>query len=417
MRMAILLRSGLSMKNLLFKIAILVLTMSLALVSFACGGDEDATSQTTGKYKYRIATGTKVNEETKENETYKYYSITGYEVSSEDALKMAEGDFSTVSKYRDITIPKTGRDLGEDNDYPVEEIDAGAFTNQIILTSVVVGDNIKKIGEGAFAGCMNLEKLSLPFIGESVEALNSARVFGHIFGSSSTDENNVEVTAKTTERKDEIGNSILGDSTITFKVPSSLKEVDLSNSTLTNISECAFYGMSMLKTITIPETVTEIDSHAFFNCSGIISFDLKNVKTIYESAFTGCTSLHTVNFGSVETIKMAAFQGCTSLGSKRFVDETTEEGENKLTIKLPSSLKELGKSAFKGCSSVIFFDIKGTAITVIDNSVFAECFALKKITINDNSIIRAGAFTNCSELKKNIVGTYTAETGAFDSED
>lgn len=425
------------MKNLLFKIAALMLAVSLSLLVFGCGdGDTDDTVQKTGEYKYRIATGTRdVVDENGEvvldedgnatQESYKYYVITGYQVSSDDALKMAGGDYSTVEKFRKMEVPKTGKDLGEDNDYPVEEIEAGAFTNQIIFTEITVGNNIKTIGEGAFAGCTNLKKLVLPFIGSSIDATGSARVFGHVFGASSTSEENVEVTAKLTERKDETGASILTESTVTFKVPSSLEEVSLENSTIENVSECAFYGMSMLKKVVLPETVEEIDSHAFYGCSSLTSFDLKNVKTIYESGFASCTSLKEVNFSSVEVIKMSAFEGCTSLGTKRFVDETTEGAEELLTIKLPSTVKEIGKSAFKGCSSVKYFDIKGTSITVIENSVFASCLALKKITINDDTVIRSGAFTNCTELaidtnsdnKKdsyNVVGTYTSEIGAFD---
>ena len=425
------------MKNLLLKIAALILAVSLSLVVFGCGetGSDD-TVQKTGDYKYRIATGTRdVVDENGEvvldeegnatQESYKYYIITGYQVSSEDALKMANGDYSTVSKFRQLQIPKTGKDLGEDNDYPVEEIEAGAFTNQIIFTDIVVGNHIKSIGEGAFAGCTNLRTLVLPFIGEKADATGSARVFGHVFGSSSTSDKNVEVTAKLTERKDETGASILTESTVTFKVPSSLEEVSLIASSIDSVSECAFYGMSMLKKVNLPETVTEIDSHAFFGCSALTAIDLKNVTTIYESGFASCTSLREVNFGKVETIKMSAFEGCTSLGTKRFVDETTQNSETLLTVKLPSTVKEIGKNAFKGCSGIKYFDIKGTGVQVIDNSVFASCLALTKITINDNTVIRSGAFTNCTQLaidtnndnKKdsyNVVGTYTAEIGAFD---
>lgn len=427
------------MKNLLLKIAALMLALSLSLVAFGCGDtDTDETTQTTGEYKYRIATGTRdVLDENGEvvldeegnatQESYKYYIITGYQVSSEDSLEMASGNFKNIKEeHRNIKIPKTGKDLKEDNEYPVEEIEAGAFTNQIILTSVKVGNNIKSIGEGAFAGCTNLKSISLPFIGGSVDATGSARVFGHIFGSSSTSESNVEVTAKLTERKDDTGTSILTESTVTFKVPSSLEEVDLTSSDMTSVTECAFYGMSMLKKVILPETATEIDSHAFYGCAGLTSFDLNKVTTIYESGFASCTALKEVNFSAVEVIKKSAFEGCTALGTKRFVDETTADAETLLTVKLPASVKEIGKNAFKGCSGAKYFDLKGTAVNVIDNSTFANCSALIKITINDGTLIRAGAFTGCTGLAidtnsdnkndaYNVVGTFTSEVGAFDT--
>ncbi len=438
MSMLILLRSGLSMKNLLSKISALILAVALCLFVFGCGDNtSDDIVQTTGEYKYKIATGTRdVLDENGEvvldedgnakQESYKYYVITGYQVSSEDALKMNSGDFSSVEKHRKITIPKTGKDLGENNEYPVEEIEGGAFTNQIILTDVEVGNNIKKIGEGAFAGCTNLKTLSLPFVGESKEATNSSRVFGHIFGSSATTDGNLEVTSKITERKDQDGNSILTESTVTFKVPTSLQEVNLKSSDITNISECAFYGMAMIKRVILPDSVTEIDSHAFYGCSGLLEFNLNKTVTVYESAFANCSSLKTVNWGAVEVIKQSAFQGCTSLGTKKFIVDSNEDNESTLTVKLPSSVKELGKGAFKGCAGAKYFDIKGTSLTVIDNSVFAECLLLEKITINDGMIIKAGAFKNCTKLaidtnsdgkndSFNIIGTYESEVGAFDT--
>ncbi len=428
------------MKNLLLKIAALVVAVTLSFTVFGCDDNgDDSTSQVTGEYKYKVATGTRdvVDDNGQEvlddegnvkQESYKYYVISGYQVSSEDALKMASGDFSTVENFRKIEIPKTGKDLGESNDYPVEEIEAGAFTNQIILTDVVVGENIKSIGEGAFAGCTNLKKISLPFIGESLEATDSARVFGHIFGSSATGDGNFEVTAKTAERKNADGTSILSDSTVTFNVPTSLEEVDLSTSKITSISECAFYGMEMLKKVTLPDSVIEIDSHAFYNCLGLLEFDLNKVTTLYESAFANCSSLKTISFNNVEIIKQAAFQGCTSLGTKKFVTESTQNSEALLTISLPATVKEIGKGAFKGCSGMKYVDVSKTQVTVLENSVFADCLALVKATVKEGSTLKAGAFINCTKLSYdsdndgkndafNIVGSYTALVGALDNLD
>ena len=400
------------MKNLILKILILVL--SLSLMAFAVGCDEtvEDNGQTTGNYKYKVETRTVYDEEKEENVEHKYYVITGYEVSSEDALKMADGDYSTVTAFREIEIPKTGKDISKDlNDYPVEEIEAGAFSNQVILTSVKVGSNILKIGEGAFAGCTNLKSLTLPFVGESVDAVNSKRLFGYIFGASATGEGNVQVTTKNHERKDDSGESILNESEVTFYVPSSLTTIDLSSSTITSISECAFYGVTTIKNITIPETVVDIESHAFFGCTALASFDMKNVKNVYEYAFSGCTSLLTVDFKNVEVLQKAVFENCSKLGAKKLANSDDEE---LLTIKLPASVKELGKKAFSGCSSIVYFNLKGTAVTTIENSAFANMVALKKITINDNSVIKTGAFTGCALLKKNVEGTYTQEVKAFD---
>ena len=104
----------------LFKLlTTLILALSLSVFFIACdkGGDSsDSGDATTGEFVYELETG-----EDEEGEEYEYYKITGYTVTSDDALKMAQGDFSTVTGKRDIVIP---------NEYegkPVEEIAPAAF--------------------------------------------------------------------------------------------------------------------------------------------------------------------------------------------------------------------------------------------------------------------------------------------------
>lgn len=420
------------MKNLLLKLTVLVLALTMAMGLVACGDKETDDAQVTGTFKYRLASeireklddnGEVVKDEEGEPvmETYKYYVITGFEVSSEDALKMAEGDFSTVGKYRvlakekaedgsNTAFPKTGRDLGENNDYPVEEIEGGAFTNQVIFKEIYVGDNIKKIGEGAFAGCTNLEKITLPFLGEEVGATNSARVFGHIFGASATGDNNVTVTAKVHERKDDAGSSILSETDVTFTVPQSLKTVDLSSSNMESVSECAFYGMSMIKSVVLPSTVKEVESHAFSGCSSLVSFDLGNIETVYEYAFSGCSSLNTIDFKNVKTIKAGAFEGCSNL-FKKMLNFDNDSG----ILELPASVISIGKNAFSGCSSITKLDLSKTAVLVIEEGAFKNITELKEVVLKDGTKVRTGAFIGCTELKEeNVKGSYVNEPMAFD---
>ena len=152
------------MKNFFSKLIIIVLTLALSLTFIACDKDGDGEVRVTGKYEYKVMTGTN-----DDGTSYKYYAITGYQVSSEDAESISKNDYSNIDvKHREITIPATGEELGAPNkEYKVEEISAGAFTSAKILTKVTVGSNIKKIGSGAFANCTNLTEITLPFTGAS----------------------------------------------------------------------------------------------------------------------------------------------------------------------------------------------------------------------------------------------------------
>ena len=430
------------MKKLFSYVIAIVLTLSLAFVAFGCdntdsdGGEDVAT----GSFKYEIVTEQRdgTTQETDENGDpvvddfgspvyeqieYKFYKITGFTVSSEDAEKMADGDFSTVEQYRKITIPSTYEELkGATENLPVEEIAMSAFASQPIFTEIIVGDNIKKIGEGAFAGCSNLTSLSLPFVGAEADAVNEFKLFGYVFSDAVTDGSSL-VTGKLHQRVDESGTVISSEEDITYYIPDSLKKVEIRNAT--EINECAFYGMATLEEIVLKGNVTKIANHAFYGCSSLLKMNLPStVLEIGDYAFSGASSLYSVDFGAnavLEVIGDHAFDGCSLLNSSYVTIN------NPLT--LPSTVKEIGAYAFKACTSIKKIDLSNLAnLTVYQTGVFSGCTALTDVNFNNVSglTIRTGAFNGCSLLEvggvtfngaTNYVALATAsECEAFDFE-
>ena len=392
------------MKKLFSYVIAIVLTLSLAFVAFGCDNTkgDDGEDVATGSFKYEIVTeqrdGTtqEVDEDGNpvvddfgdpvyEQVEYKFYKITGFTVSSEDAEKMADGDFSTVEKYRKITVPET-----------YEEIAMSDFASQPIFTEITVGDNIKKIGEGAFAGCTNLTSLSLPFVGAEVDAVNEFKLFGYVFSDAVTDGSSL-VTGKLHQRVDETGAVISSEEDISYYIPDSLKKVEIRN--VTEISECAFYGMATLEEIVLKGNVTKIGNHAFFGCSSLLKMELpETTLEIGDYAFSGASSLYSVSFGAnpvLEVIGSHAFDGCSLLNSSYVTVN------NPFT--LPTTVKEIGAYAYKGCTSIKNIDLSNLAnLTVYETGVFSGCTAL--VSVNFNGVsglkIRTGAFNGCTLLKK-----------------
>ena len=431
------------MKKLFSYVIAIILTLSLAFVFVGCDNEtEEDENVATGAFKYEIVTekrdGTTAKTDDDGNEVkddfgntvyeqvdYKFYKITGFTVSSDDANKMADGDFSTVEKYRKITIPATYEDLeGATENYPVEEIGMSAFSGNIIFTEVVVGNNIKKIGEGAFAGCTNLKVITLPYLGESADAVNEKRLFGHIFGDAVTSDGNTAVTGKLHQRVDASGTVVSGEEDVSFYVPASLEKVVLNN--VTEIGECAFYGMTTLKEVVMPASVASIANHAFSGCTSLLKVEIPDaVKEVGDYAFSGCTSLYAVKFGTasvIESIGDYAFSGCTLLNSSYVSLD--------VTLTLPATVKTIGKYAYQGCTAIKSVDFSNLAnLTVYEKGVFSGCTALAKVNFksNANLIIKMGAFNGCSSLTKNgllvdgvkndtFVSSH-AEFEAFDFED
>lgn len=372
------------MSKFLKTLTTLILALTLSLFVVACdNGDGDGDEVVTGEFEYQLETGTRENEEGQEEE-YDYYKITGYTVNSEDALKMAQGDFSSVTKeMRNITIPNEYEGL------PVEEIASTAFADQVILQSVTFNADtkIKTIGLGAFSGCYCLEEIiNLPFIGASEDAVGSERVLGHLFGSSTTATSGiVEVSAKVYEEETS--------TSTTFKIPNALRKVTVLGD---KVTECAFYGFTMLEEVEFANA-TEIGASAFNGCTKITTLSAPNVKYIYDNAFAGCTALQRIDFSSntvLEHVGDGAFSGCSYLGYNYVSDKETD-----LIITLPDSVIYLGANAFKDCSLLKYVTL-GSGITVLRTGTFSGCTELKKVYTKNAIEFMTSSFAGCD--KENI---------------
>jgi hypothetical protein len=109
--------------------------------------------------------------------------------------------------------------------------------------------------------------------------------------------------------------------------------LDFSSSTITAIPDYAFVvvtpinentstieGCATLTGVTIPDSVTIIESIAFATCKNLASVTISDSVTLIEnSAFYGCWSLTNVTIpDSVSSIEYQAFDACHSLTSVTF---------------------------------------------------------------------------------------------------
>lgn len=154
--------------------------------------------------------------------------------------------------------------------------------------------------------------------------------------------------------------------------------------TVTKIESVAFRWCQNLKSITIPNSVTEIGSAAFDGCLALSSVSLSpNIKKIENSVFQGCKSLKTIVIPEgVTNIDMYAFSDCTSLAS----------------VKLNNGLDSISANAFShsGLTAVTV----PNSVRIIDNDAFKECSRLASVTLGSGvQEISSGAFEECGDLK------------------
>lgn len=126
------------------------------------------------------------------------------------------------------------------------------------------------------------------------------------------------------------------------------------------IGEKAFFGCSALEKVTLPESVTELHTSAFENCSSLSKAELRGVKTIGDRAFYNCVALSEISFSpSLREIGAFAFSVNTSL-EKVTLPPNTELVSDKAfsrctslkTVTVFSETLKMSATALDGCTSL-----------------------------------------------------------------
>jgi len=307
-----------------------------------------------------------------------------------------------------------------------------AFSGQRKLTTVVLNDNVKKIGDNAFSGCTALENINLPdglteigsnaFYNTGLRTLTLPALITKIpeqafynCDSLNSITLNKQLTAIAGNAFAECDNvyEVTVDNTVPtiISVASgfpSLKKITFGSS-VTEISDNLLKGKSKLEEVVLNDNISKIGNSAF-SATALRSFTFPaKVSTIGEKLFESCDKLKKVTFNSALTaLPAGTFRHCQALDS----------------IGLPASVKSIGSYAFDGCDSIrkihlnaqlteiaayAFYnagDKKLKSITIpagvknIGEYAFAECDTLSSITLGAGTdSIAQYAFQNCRNLK------------------
>lgn len=339
-----------------------------------------------------------------------------YELASLDGMKFYVYEDHAAVVYGDRRLEGDVVIPSEIYGVPVTEIIPGSFNHIPGITSVVIPDSVKKIGEYAFTGCEALESIEFP---DDVEmGMNPFRE---------------------TKWSDDIiakeGCIILKD---TLLDGSGMKGDVVITEGIKKIAPFAFQYNDDMTSVTIPDTVTTIGKGAFSTCNGITSVEIPDsVSEIPDVCFYNCSKLEKVKlpekitgwgynaFEGTPWLKNEEAQGTGGGGSGTLViengilisapgctgrveipDTVTCIGarafaENKdiTEVIIPDSVKSIGEDAFGGCSGLTSIEIPDS-VEVIGNCVFGLCSSLERIKLP--SKVRSygtGMFIGCLKLE------------------
>ena len=286
--------------------------------------------------------------------------------------KIVYGSFQRCESLKNITFESGelkalgGQMGGIFSDCPVErielpdsitEIGRYAFDSCTSLREVVFGGNLQTIGADAFKGCYAIEVCELP---ASVTAISGTSFSSTVVSSLTINPRN------TTYIKD--GNCIIDRATNVVLIGAN--DVVIPDY-VTGIADHAFYERS-IERIIIPSRVQFIGGAAFGGCTALksVTFEIgSNLESVGASAFSGCTNLVSILLPKdLREIGGQAFYNCKNLSSVTF-------GYNDgMFVYGISNLESIGDYAFER-TALKSFEIPAT-VTKIGYSVFSECFNL-----------------------------------------
>ncbi len=230
-----------------------------------------------------------------------------------------EGFTFYYSKLKAISLPYTISSTGQyafgyctsleraDLSYSaISSLDNYIFMGDTSLKEVSLPNGISSIGQYAFFQCSNLESLNIP---SSVTSLGTMAFCG-----------TTKLTSLTIpELVSDIGDQVFMSSGITG-------ELNLSN--INRIGKYAFGSCQNLTDVTLSGSVNEIGEWAFYNCTSLKTVNLLNttVKRISDYAFYNNTALETISLPETfNSVGEYTFQGCNKLTTVNYKGEKTSE--------------------------------------------------------------------------------------------
>ena len=178
------------------------------------------------------------------------------------------------------------------------------------------------------------------------------------------------------------------------------------------IGDSAFENRTDLRTVMIPDSVTEIEAYSFNNCTNLSNVTLsKNLESMGSSAFGNCDGLTQIEIPkSLESCDISygsygPFRDCDKLKKVKFEEGTTiiatmlfHHCTGIEEIEIPDTVTIIKDSAFEECTNLRSVQIPDT-VTKIEPEAFQNCVGLTNIRIPDSvTRIDGGAFYGCSNL-------------------
>lgn len=288
----------------------------------------------------------------------------------------------------------------------VESIGKNAFYQSDYLTKVTLADSVKKIGESAFQYCTKITDFKFP---QDLNAINAyAFASCGISDGVELSEGLISIGAHAFDGSDISGismpDSVQSIGQGAFSNCTRLRNVKMPDG-LQRIEEDTFTCCENLKSIIIPDSVLYIGYGAFSH-SGLSDLTIPDSVTKIEStAFIELNSLSTISLpGRFELTSilgrtMPEFLTAVNVTSGDIVKNFARTCSSVANVSIGKKVTSIGEKAFYDCTNLKNVTIEAD-ISEISADSFSGCINLRSISIPENiEVISAEAFNSCNRLK------------------
>ncbi len=371
----------------------------------------------------------------------RYYEKT-YEIVIPNTLTQLDGNpFTGCERVRRITLAGDHPTLTFKDGLLINKADkriiAGLWDNQLSAPSVTIPDDVKVIGEAAFANASSIEYVTIP---DSVTeigygAFSDCRNLKYLsFGSGVTSfgkdvlsgcSSLKTIVVSPENRVLEVKNGALystNDHRLIFITADQYDETFEISEGTEIIETYAFRNYKSLKILVIPDSVTTVGTAPFTQCYNLKEIRVSEdhpVLTVSGGALINkaehrliCyprgreSGKYTVPEG-VTVIADDAFYNCKNLTGIVMPDGMKEIGERAFydcselkTAELADSITKIGKEAFDGCVKLYSINLPAGQLKEIAADAFRSCLKLSELKIPEGvQVIGQNAFRNCYNLK------------------
>ena len=282
----------------------------------------------------------------------------------------------------------------------VTVISENCFANHSEIESVVFPDSLQSIGQAAFMGCSSLKQLMIP---DSVMEIGFAAFANCASLQSVTLSEQIEVLEFAT-----------------FQNCISLKQICVHGDALQSIQMYCFSGCTALEEAIFPDSLREVGTNAFSDCSILHSINLgESIETINSCAFQNCEKLEQVLFpNTIQSISSDAFSGCDLLLTN--FDDTGMFIQNEVLLrimtsnyecKIPDGVVNIMTGAFSNQKQLISVSFP-QSVRYIKTEAFQNCSNIMELKLNNGLLsIGENALSGMQSLDTLIIPASVAEIG------